>query len=191
MLADFQVEVVGAIASTLLLLSLAALINQGRRRRDANSQCIMRLPAVILVLGMGYSLLVIAAVVLFAVVVKPFSWSSLLGLVVGLPGYALVGDSLRTRCEVQSSGLVIRTLCRPRTSVEWNEITFVSWAPVNQWFVVRTETHGKFRVSSMMSGLPTFARALQQRVPGERIAPAARELLQNASHGSLPEIRLG
>ena len=88
-------------------------------------------------------------------------WPTLFGLLsLCLLGIGIVLDCCRTRLDVSETGVVSRTMLgRLQTSL-WMDIRLVRYKRALKWFRVELRNETSFKVSSMLIGLPQFARLL-------------------------------
>jgi hypothetical protein len=92
------------------------------------------------------------------------------------------------RHEVTDDGIAARTFVGVRKRVRWSELRAVRFAPVAQWFRLESNSGTVVRVSTMLIGLPEFARLLLQGAPEEAINVEALELLRQTAEGNPPPV---
>jgi hypothetical protein len=90
--------------------------------------------------------------------------------------------------QVSEDGLAYRTLFGRRKYLRWSDLYRVSYAPAMKWFRLEARSKDVARVSSMLMGLPEFARLLLESTPAGAIEPAALPVLQATAQGNPPSI---
>lgn len=101
----------------------------------------------------------------------------------GLLGLAMILEFARARHVLQADGLEFGRLFGPRGSLKWRDVTHFSYSRGMHWFRIETASGAVARISVLLMGLPQFARAVLDQVPGYAIDAPTREVLEGYAQG--------
>ena len=87
-------------------------------------------------------------------------------------GWGLLNESFRTSIEVSPDEIVANSAWVGRKVIRWDEIEEVSWSQSSNWFVIRSTTGVKIRVSSLIGGVVYLTIQLRQLVPDSKLVKA-------------------
>ena len=88
-------------------------------------------------------------------------------------GLGQLNESFRTSIEVSPVEIVANSAWVGRKVICWNDIEEVSWSQSCNWFVIRSTTGVKIRVSSLIGGVVYLVRQMQLLVPDSKLVKAA------------------
>jgi len=113
--------------------------------------------------------------------------ATVLGLVaLGVVFSGLALECLIARHDIDERGFASHTLLKRRGHTPWAEVTRVRyWAP-SKVFVLDLRDRTTVRLSVLLSGLPTFARAVMLGAPQADIDRPTRLVLDRTARGTLP-----
>jgi len=78
-----------------------------------------------------------------------------------------------------------------RRTFAWSEVMAVRYSRNMGWFKLELDTGYVARISTMLMGLPEFARLVLAHVPREKCSDEAYALLGDAREGKLPNLTGG
>ena len=106
-----------------------------------------------------------------------------------LPVYLIAGflclaipialEAYRRKLRVESDALVSESPWTGVRRIPWSEIARISYSASMSWYVIEDRGGNSVRVSAMMSGLQTLARALSERAPSATGAQATERMRSN------------
>jgi hypothetical protein len=99
----------------------------------------------------------------------------------------LVADYFVGRHEVSDEGMSHGSLTG-RRQFRWTEVSGVRYSPAMKWFRLEIRSGRAARVSSMLVGLPDFARLVLAKVPAGAIDPETRPVLEATATGHPPSV---
>ncbi len=103
-------------------------------------------------------------------------------------GILIVAAYWRSWHELTPDGLEFGRLLGSRGSLRWRDVTHISYSRGMHWFRIETASGDAVRVSTLLTGLPEFARTVLQQVPGYAFASGTREALQGYVQGQMPRL---
>jgi Domain of unknown function (DUF4034) len=106
----------------------------------------------------------------------------------GVLALLLLLEYYRVRHQLTADGLNFGRLLGPRGALRWRDVTRITYSRGMRWFRIETGAGEVARISAMLTGLPEFARAVLEQVPGYAIDDGAREVLQACAQGELPRL---
>lgn len=173
-----------------LLMGWLARSRLKRRIRKGSEE--LYYPAGIFIMGMIDFLFFAALVVLSNVYSNDATTWTTLWTTAVFAGFAatsflMVLDYFRAHHRLAGDGLHFGKLFGSRGYVTWGDIRQVSYSNMAKWFVIKTRSGQTVRISTMLVGLPEFARAIIANAPSS-IEPAAHPILHAAAKGNLPSI---
>ena len=87
-------------------------------------------------------------------------------------------EAYRRRLHLEHDALVSESPWTGVRRLPWTEIAGVSYNAPMSWYVIQDRAGNAVRVSSMMSGLETLARAIKERAPAATGAEATERMRQ-------------
>lgn len=93
-----------------------------------------------------------------------------------------------SRHRVSHSGMDYGEMFGARRTFAWSEVRTVRYSRDMGWFKLELGSGYVARISTMLMGLPEFARLVLVHVPRERCSDEAYALLQGARGGKLPNL---
>lgn len=111
----------------------------------------------------------------------------------GFIGFALmsfvwIADYCLARHEVSEEGLIYRRLTGSRGKLKWSELRRVRYAPAMKWFRLEDRSGEVARISTMLIGLPEFARVLLANTDPSVIDAETLPILMATAAGSPPPV---
>lgn len=158
--------------------------------RPPEEQSVLRHPRSTLVVGVVCSGFFLALAVLSSLFPGKDGSPAISLLFVGFAclGAPLIVEYYRVVHHLEEGGIRYSPLISTPGFLPWSDIKSVRYAPSLKWFRIEGRDGRIIRVSVMLMGLPEFARAVLSEVPGSRIDPAARGLLERTAEGHPPSI---
>jgi Bacterial PH domain len=115
-------------------------------------------------------------------------WVTLLFLGFAAMGFFLLLDYRNARHSITEDGLQYGKLLGGRGVLRWREVRRLVYSESAKWFRLELSDGRVVRISAMLIGLPSFARAALDHVPAAAIAGDTRTLLEATAAGNLPSI---
>ena len=161
------------------------------RKRTESDRYTLYHPSSTLVLG------VVTAVFFFGIAIVSNTvgknatttiWTTLLFIGFGFLSVPILADYFFARHRISEQGIEYGSMSGRRGSLRWAEIQRVRFSPAMKWFVLDGASHGKVRISAMLTGLPEFAQFVLRHVPSTAIDPETQAVLRDTAQGRLPSI---
>jgi hypothetical protein len=174
----------------MMSLVMGWLARTRLRARAGQSSNLLRHPRSLLIVGLVCSGFFLALAVLSQLYPgksgSPAVSLTFLGF--ALLGVPVIAEYLRVRHELESDGLRYRPLLHGAGTLRWTDIRAVRYSHAAKWFRLETASGQVVRISVMLIGLPTFARAALEKIPATSIDPMTRAILEQTAAGSPPSI---
>lgn len=175
-MSTLQMVFVGLASCLMLFWLVIALF--GPRKIDA--------PGVLVSLRYGAALRILALILAWAsagvtiYVLWNFHWRSeraLLGVGAGFLAASVISGLLlieveRTHFAITEDSIIRQSPWTGKCAVAWNEVTRISYSPLNRWFIVTAGTR-TIRISRHLSGIPEFVRIAQRKLATDRYSGVA------------------
>jgi hypothetical protein len=100
----------------------------------------------------------------------------------------LVEQYCFARHELTADGMNYGRPMGARGSLKWSEVTHLTYSPGMRWYRLQTSTGAVVRISSMMRGLPEFAREVLARVARPAIDDKAWSMLEATARDGFPKV---
>jgi hypothetical protein len=192
------------IATGLLTSLITGLIAASRKRRAREAGAVARAgvlgasaasdqpkplqyPPLVLVIGtLALGMFAVAAV--FSLVFDNGSGGPIVSagfVALGVLGLLTIIEYARARYELTAGGLEFGRLFGPHGSLKWRDVTHLTYSKGMRWFRIETAAGDVARISSMLTGLPEFARAVLAHVPSYALDASTREILEGCVQGGL------
>jgi len=164
---------------TSLVTALAAALR--KRAQPAASPARMQYPPSVRAIGAFILAVLIMVAAAFAVTAENGPGGPVVVGVLaafGALGLLLIVGSVRLWHVLTADGLEFGRFLGPRGSLQWRDVTRLTYSKVMRWFRIETASGEVARISAMLTGLPEFACAVLEQVPSYAIDDGAREALQ-------------
>ena len=115
-------------------------------------------------------------------------WVTLLFLGFAAMGFLMLLDYRNARHSITEDGLQYGRLLGGRGMLRWSEVRRLIYSESAKWFRLELSDGRVVRISAMLVGLPSFARAALDQVPPAAIPPGSRTVLEDTAAGNLPSI---
>src|SRR5688572_1180553 len=115
-------------------------------------------------------------------------WTTSIFVGFALLSVALIVQYFTADYLLSEDGLSYRTLFGKRKFMRWSELQRVRYAAIMNCFRLEARSGEVARVSTMLMGLPEFARLLLEYSPGIAIDPAALPILKETAEGNYPSL---
>lgn len=170
-------------------------LSRSRSRAPAPSQAgVLVLPTSILIIGIVSVVFWLAIVVISNTVGK--NSTSTLGMrlifcLFCIASVPLISSFYLSRHRVSQSGVDYGEMFGARRTFAWSEVMVVRYSRGMGWFNLELESGYVAHISTMLTGLPEFARLVLAHVPREKCSDEAYALLRDAQEGKLPNLTGG
>jgi hypothetical protein len=93
----------------------------------------------------------------------------------GAPGLCLLLMSWRLKVAFNSNEVTINRMIRSPATIQWNQITEVTYSSFFSWVKITDDSRRVFRVFVLMRGFPTFVETLRRSAAGSIAQDAIRD----------------
>ena len=170
-------------------------VSRSRSRARAPSQTgVLVLPTSVLIIGIVSVVFWLAIVVISNTVGKNSTstlGTTLLCSVFCIASAPLISSFYVCRHRISQSGMDYGEMFGARRTFAWSEVMAVRYSRNMGWFKLELDTGYVARISTMLMGLPEFARLVLAHVPREKCSDEAYALLGDAREGKLPNLTGG
>ncbi len=171
----------------ILMLLVMRWISRSRLQTPAGTGvCRLAYPRSIRIIGIGGLLFFSAIAVLSSTASDTPPAIPLLFLGFALIGAWLVAESFCVWHEITRQGITYRRLIGRGGHLRWSELRQVRYSPWMGVFVLRGSNGETVRVSTLMTGLPEFARMILAWAPPGTIDAKTLAILQETAVGRPP-----
>lgn len=115
-------------------------------------------------------------------------WTTLTFVTFALIATIVIADYFLARHEISESGINFGKMTGTRGYIQWSDLESVEFSSVMQWFKLKSNDGQIAHISSMLSGLPEFARLIIKNAPSTAISADTRVVLEETAKGSLPQL---
>lgn len=177
----------GVIAMTLVMGWIAG--SRMKKRKSIESNCLRHPPSTLVFAVIAFVFFGGIAILSNVYANRTTTWWTTT-LFVALASASLVSilDYFVARHEMSESGMSYGRLCGPKRSLRWSELRNVRYAPFMRWFRLETTNGEVARISSMLMGLPEFARLVLRHAPPESIEEDTLSRLRATANGNPPPV---
>lgn len=176
----------------LFMALVMGWIAKSRKGKRAGAESSMLChPASTLVIGVAGFVLFAGMAVAANVLWKGESSSpqvTILFLAFAVASLTLVADYYFARHYVSDMGIEYGRMMGQRRTLLWSDVQRIGFAPAAKWFVLEDRKGNKARVSTMLMGLPEFARLVLLHVPVPAIEARTHAILHETAQGRPPSI---
>ena len=162
--------------------------SQTRARPKADQQ-LLQIPSSALVLALVCALFFFGLAIISNTIGKNETtsiWTTLIFVGFGVLSLFLIAEYFFARHRVFDQGMTYGRMLGQRGVFQWSEVAHIKYAPYMRWFVIKLHSGKTVRVSSLVMGLPEFARLVLLHVPKQAMNEETRAFFEEIEERGLP-----